>query len=262
MPSIQGSVVHQDLTVKQRLIVAGTHNYITGNFSFSSDWDDTLKVVMFRMGDKEIQRELVDDCIVEESTLNLSAGIWKMSIEGLYIVDSDLKKRITTKEVDIVVRKNTNYTSPEPFPSVPSFGELILAKAVEALNVAESSKHYPVISTETNNWMLWDSDVQSYVDSGHTSRGADGLTPFIGNNGNWWIGDEDTHVPASTSGAFNWSSIKEKPFEILGNSLKVTEDGILSVNTTDKMEQDNTLPITSAGVFTTVGNIEALLKTI
>jgi hypothetical protein len=40
------------------------------------------------------------------------------------------------------------------------------------------------------------------------------------------------------------------------------ENGILSVNTTDDMEQDNTLPITSAGVFATVGNIEALLKTI
>lgn len=40
------------------------------------------------------------------------------------------------------------------------------------------------------------------------------------------------------------------------------KDGFLSVNTTDKMEQDNTLPITSAGVYATVGNIEALLKTI
>jgi hypothetical protein len=40
------------------------------------------------------------------------------------------------------------------------------------------------------------------------------------------------------------------------------KNGILSVNTTNDMEQDNTLPITSAGVFATVGNIEALLKTI
>lgn len=40
------------------------------------------------------------------------------------------------------------------------------------------------------------------------------------------------------------------------------KDGILSVNTTDQIEQDNTLPITSAGVYATVGNIEALLKTI
>lgn len=40
------------------------------------------------------------------------------------------------------------------------------------------------------------------------------------------------------------------------------KNGVLSVNTTNQMEQDNTLPITSAGVFATVGNIEALLKTI
>lgn len=40
------------------------------------------------------------------------------------------------------------------------------------------------------------------------------------------------------------------------------ENGVISVNTTNDMEQDNTLPITSAGVFATVGNIEALLKTI
>ena len=40
------------------------------------------------------------------------------------------------------------------------------------------------------------------------------------------------------------------------------KDGVLSVNTTNEMERDNTLPITSAGVYTTVGNIEALLKTI
>lgn len=40
------------------------------------------------------------------------------------------------------------------------------------------------------------------------------------------------------------------------------KDGILSVNATNDMEKDNTLPITSAGVYATVGNIEALLKTI
>ena len=40
------------------------------------------------------------------------------------------------------------------------------------------------------------------------------------------------------------------------------KEGVLSVNTTDLMERDNTLPITSAGVYATVGNIEALLNTI
>lgn len=40
------------------------------------------------------------------------------------------------------------------------------------------------------------------------------------------------------------------------------EGGILSVNTADKVEKDNTLPVTSAAVYTEVGNINALLATI
>lgn len=40
------------------------------------------------------------------------------------------------------------------------------------------------------------------------------------------------------------------------------ENGILSVNTADAVEKDNTLPVTSAAVHTTVGNIEVLLQTI
>lgn len=48
----------------------------------------------------------------------------------------------------------------------------------------------------------------------------------------------------------------------VGSNLTITEDGILSVDTTDTMEQDNTRPITSAAVYTTVGNIEILLSTI
>ena len=37
---------------------------------------------------------------------------------------------------------------------------------------------------------------------------------------------------------------------------------VLSVNTAKAVEEDNTLPITSAAVFTTVGNISAILDTI
>lgn len=40
------------------------------------------------------------------------------------------------------------------------------------------------------------------------------------------------------------------------------KDGVLSVNTTTEVKEDNTLPITSAAVASTVGNIEILLKTI
>lgn len=48
---------------------------------------------------------------------------------------------------------------------------------------------------------------------------------------------------------------------VTDDTLKL-EDGVLSVNTAEKVEQDNTLPVTSAAVYTTVGNIEILLGTI
>src|SRR5699024_1549750 len=44
----------------------------------------------------------------------------------------------------------------------------------------------------------------------------------------------------------------------IGHGLKV-EGGTLMVDTADAVEQDNTLPVTSAAVFVQTGNIEALL---
>lgn len=63
------------------------------------------------------------------------------------------------------------------------------------------------------------------------------------------------------SGASSWHDLTNKPFESIGRTLKVTE-GVLNVNTSTEVEQDNTLPITSAAVYTEVGNINALLGTI
>ena len=57
--------------------------------------------------------------------------------------------------------------------------------------------------------------------------------------------------------------------EIAGSGISFTvdetltlENSVLSVNTTDTIEGDNTLPITSAAVNTVVGNIDILLQTI
>ncbi len=47
-----------------------------------------------------------------------------------------------------------------------------------------------------------------------------------------------------------------------GDNIEITSDGRINVLTTNEAEQDNTKPMTSAGVYTVVGNIEALLKTI
>ena len=48
----------------------------------------------------------------------------------------------------------------------------------------------------------------------------------------------------------------------VGENLRISADGVLSVDTAAAVEQDNTRPITAAAVFTEVGNINALLETI
>lgn len=46
-----------------------------------------------------------------------------------------------------------------------------------------------------------------------------------------------------------------------GENIDITNN-VISVITTDEVEQDNTRPITSAAVYTEVGNINILLETI
>lgn len=49
----------------------------------------------------------------------------------------------------------------------------------------------------------------------------------------------------------------------IGTGLKLdTETNTLSVDTADAVEKNNTKPVTSAAVYTEVGNINALLATI
>lgn len=85
--------------------------------------------------------------------------------------------------------------------------------------------------------------------------------PIPGDDGFWEIWNPETDeyepsefpLPSGSGGGF--------PYK-LGETLTVVGVNTLEVNTTDTVEQDNTLPITSAAVHTTVGNIEVMLKTI
>ena len=83
--------------------------------------------------------------------------------------------------------------------------------------------------------------------------------PYPGTDGNWMIYNPDTgeyeesDIPLPGGGGFGYE---------IGHGLKVTGTNTLEVDTATDVEQDNTLPITSAAVYTTVGNIEILLGTI
>ena len=46
---------------------------------------------------------------------------------------------------------------------------------------------------------------------------------------------------------------------MVGENLKIDENGVLSVDTAAAVEQDNTRPVTSAAVHMELGNVEVLL---
>ena len=46
---------------------------------------------------------------------------------------------------------------------------------------------------------------------------------------------------------------------MVGQNLKIDENGVLSVDTASSVEQDNTKPVTSGAVHAEIGNIEVLL---
>lgn len=56
--------------------------------------------------------------------------------------------------------------------------------------------------------------------------------------------------------------LQKKGVNFTTDETLTLKDGVLSVNTASTVENDNTLPITSAAVAVTVGNIEVILKTI
>ena len=89
---------------------------------------------------------------------------------------------------------------------------------------------HPPMPGVTGYWMLWDLDTGEYVTS-------DIPLPQVGEGGVLRINSLD-------------------------ETLHLSQEGQLSVNTAKDAEQDNTLPITSAAVYTELGNIDALLATI
>lgn len=95
--------------------------------------------------------------------------------------------------------------------------------------IKELNAHPPVPGVN-GFWMLWDLDSDEYVES-------DLPLPNVGEGGGLAIYSLD-------------------------ETLNLSPQGRLSVNTAKDAEQDNTLPITSAAVFTEIGNIDALLASI
>ncbi len=118
-------------------------------------------------------------------------------------------------------------TPPEMWQSW--LGEILGAAADVQATVGNA---VPYIDEQTYTWHVWSVAESRYIDTGICAKGEKG-----------------------DGGSGDITQIKTD------NTLTV-KDGVLGVNTADVVEEDNTLPVTSAAVHIVVGNIGAILDTI
>lgn len=203
--------------------------YIAGAVDFDGEWDDITAIYLNfepRQGEA-INAYLTDGAFDESLGVSLSAGTWRVSAHGTNTAGKEIH---TTPLLLNVAQAGGRDGEAPPYVPPDATGQ-IAAVAAEARDIAQSVR-------DDANAGLFKGD-----------KGDPGLTPHIGENGNWFYGDEDSGIPAGAAG------IKTD------HTLSYT-NGVLSVNTANAPEADNTLPITAAAVNTVVGNIETLLNKI
>ena len=102
-----------------------------------------------------------------------------------------------------------------------------------------------------------------YKDAEHTEpiTPSEGAFYYDRTGKNVYYYNGTAFVSFGGGGASTWGGITDKPFESVGDNLKVI-NGSLKVDVATDVQEDNTRPITSAAVYTEVGNINALLALI
>ena len=116
------------------------------------------------------------------------------------------------------------------------------------LNHSDLSGEAPAPTPD--KWEQYIAQVQSIVDKAVPPDGTVGYVLTKGVDGNAW-------APQTGGGGGGGGTGYN-----IGHGLKVVDGTTLEVDTAEKVEQDNTLPVTSAAVYVEVGNIDALLQTI
>ncbi len=218
---ITGHVRGQELKLDRTTIAADSIKYLEAEFHFAGrDWDGYVKTAYFINGASKFALVLADDRITADMGLNLTVGEWEVKLSG---VKGD--SRITTTTESIYVREfgGTEGTLPDV---TPTQAEQLLAKIgdmsaleteakdslVAAINEAAKSgggsggKDGTGIESITykgedeyggNMYTVLLTDGTSYeITAPKGAAGAAGITPHIGDNGNWYLGTTDTGKPS------------------------------------------------------------------
>ena len=220
---------------KQRIVLPKCAEFIAGSaeiyeaaFTFDAAWDGFARTVVFECAGERCEQLLVDErCIVPWEILRadeyLRVGVYGVSGSRIMpTVYSHPMYVAQGAEPSEAAREH----SADMFDQITEIGQ----------QAAEAKQQWENMSAEVETLPVGSPAAASY---------SDGVL----------------HLGIPDGGVSSWSGLADKPFESLGENLKVV-GGALMVDTASNVQQDNTKPITSAAVYTEVGNIQALLALI
>lgn len=173
---ILGRIRHQELSIRQRYIVADTIDYLTARFEFETEEWNGLTVWAHFKKDGVIYDIMLDENgeILESKHLDLTAGYWQVYLHGDAVENGETVQRITT-DIAVISVAATGFLRGQPFPEMPaSAAEQILAKALEAERLARSA-HHPWATLERLRTYLYRvsfHDIPEYAHGGFAPAGC------------------------------------------------------------------------------------------
>ena len=198
----------------------------------AQNWENLSVLATFNPPSKKPVQVVVDSVtgvikVPKEATANLY-GVGTIVFVGL----ADGVQRISA-DVEYIVRKHSNANGTEPAEPTPSVVQQILTEAQNANTTSAEAKKLATDAKDIAQSVRTDADNGKFTgakgdkgddgttpqlkigednlwnvsyDNGETwvslgvkatgDAGKDGVTPHIGENGNWWLGNTDTGVSA------------------------------------------------------------------
>lgn len=215
-------------------LTSGSRNIFLCQFCFSSDWEGMERLAVFCGAGVERSVLLGPDnlCKIPQEVLASPGGNLYVGVYGTRNGDTVMP----TMEACLGKIHRGSQPAEVSTPPSPGVYEQLLEEARSAKAIAES--------------------VRKDADEGKF-QGEPGLGfPPGGLKDQVLIKNSDDDFDTRWLYLSGGGSIPDQ----LGNGLMIDHEGRLAVNTADQAQTDNTLPITSAAVAVSLGNIDVLLS--
>lgn len=196
------------LTVRRReTITSGSVNVNPVRFEFSADWDELAKIAVFRTGPGDsgisVFPNVNGECSIPWETLVKPAVRLQVGLYGTK--GGEIILPTIWADLGEILAGTTTDRTEETQPPTPSVYDQVLEAANNAVNIANSVRE-DADSGKFTGAQGPQGEIGSPGEPGPEGLqgpqgppGENGDTPFIGDNGHWWIGGKDTGFIAAGS---------------------------------------------------------------